>query len=162
MSWKAIYTKPRHEKKVADRLRSLGLDVFCPVRTCLRQWSDRKKKVKEPVFRSYVFLKCFEYEELMVLQTSGVLKFVRYLGKIATIRDHEIEAIKEFLSGYRHVNVKALEKVRIGEVAEIRDGFMKGRSGEIVGVDRQRARVIIAELGIQLTVQIPVAQLIKV
>ena len=53
-NWRAVYTKPRSEKKVAERLEEQGSEVYCPTQINLRQWSDRKKKVSAPVFPSYV------------------------------------------------------------------------------------------------------------
>jgi hypothetical protein len=44
MPWFALYTKPRFEKKVTERLQQLGIEVYCPMITQLKQWSDRKKK----------------------------------------------------------------------------------------------------------------------
>ena len=85
--WYAIYTKSRSEKKVATRLQEMGISVYCPTQTVLRQWSDRKKKVTEPVFRSYVFVQFKdEAERLAILQTYGVVAFVRYLKQIAVIK----------------------------------------------------------------------------
>ena len=53
--WTAFYTKPRNEKKVSERLLGSGFEIYCPVRTVLKQWSDRKKKIKEVLFTSYLF-----------------------------------------------------------------------------------------------------------
>ena len=54
MEWYALYTKPRWEKKVAKALEKIGIIVYCPMITEVRQWSDRKKKVTLPLFKSYV------------------------------------------------------------------------------------------------------------
>jgi transcription antitermination factor NusG len=56
LHWSAIYTRSRNEKKVAERLNASGIKVYCPTQTTLKQWSDRKKKVTEPIFKSYVFV----------------------------------------------------------------------------------------------------------
>ncbi len=41
--WFVLYTKPRNELKVAERLSKLGIEVYTPTRMEVRQWSDRKK-----------------------------------------------------------------------------------------------------------------------
>ena len=41
--WLAAYVKMHHEKKVRDRLASMGIEHFLPVQEEVRQWSDRKK-----------------------------------------------------------------------------------------------------------------------
>ena len=42
--WYVLYTKPRHEIKALERLTQNGFEVYCPMKTTLKQWSDRKKK----------------------------------------------------------------------------------------------------------------------
>lgn len=161
MRWKAIYTKPRHEKKVAYRLENKGIEVYCPVQTILKQWSDRKKKVTEPVFRSYVFLKCNEEQELKVLQTLGVVQFVKYLGKVAIIKEHEINLIRDFLAGYENVQISNLEDWKKGDFVNVKDGNMKGLYGEILSVKGNKARLILNEMGIQLVAEMPLGRLAK-
>ena len=48
--WHALYVRPRSEKKVANELIDMGFEVYLPVITVVRQWSDRRKKVIEPLF----------------------------------------------------------------------------------------------------------------
>ena len=47
INWYAIYTNSRAEKKVHQNLLLEGYSSFLPLKTTLRQWSDRKKKVIE-------------------------------------------------------------------------------------------------------------------
>ena len=44
MNWYVLYTKPRSEKKVEEKLLSLGINAYCPTYSEIRFWSDRKKK----------------------------------------------------------------------------------------------------------------------
>jgi transcription antitermination factor NusG len=97
--WRAIYTKSRSEKKVLDQLKQLGYEVFLPMKTELRQWSDRKKKVRTPLIKSYVFIKVSRKELSDVLGIPGVVAVLKYLGKPALIQDHEIENLKIACNG---------------------------------------------------------------
>ena len=54
--WFAVYVKSRCEKKVSQQLDDMGIESFLPLITRIKQWSDRKKKVEEPLFRSYIFV----------------------------------------------------------------------------------------------------------
>ena len=76
MPWFVIYTKSKSEKLVANGLRNLGFDVYCPLRKVQRKWSDRVKIVEEPLFRSYCFVNLKEEERHLVYNVPG---FVRYL-----------------------------------------------------------------------------------
>ncbi len=94
--WYAVYTKPRSEKKLAERLSDQGIEAYLPMRKTLKQWSDRKKMVSEPLISSYVFVNIFQKDYLEVLKKCP--KRVRYMwfcGKPAVIpsnRDPVIEA----------------------------------------------------------------------
>ena len=56
MNWYVLHTKPRSEKKVEEELLSLGIHAYCPTRSEVRIWSDRKKKIDAPVLPSMVLV----------------------------------------------------------------------------------------------------------
>ena len=56
LKWFAVYTQSRAEKKVFERLTKADFEAFLPLTTVVKQWSDRKKKVKVPLINSYVFV----------------------------------------------------------------------------------------------------------
>ena len=57
LHWFAVYTKPRWEKKVSGILDDNGIENYCPLNKVVKQWSDRKKVILEPLFKSYVFVR---------------------------------------------------------------------------------------------------------
>ena len=100
-SWHAIYVRSRTEKKVESLLSDNNIITYVPVVKTMRQWSDRKKLVYEPLFNSYVFVHLNDKELMTILPTSGVVNFVYWLGRPAVIRDEEIDTIKLFTTGER-------------------------------------------------------------
>ena len=56
MNWYVLHTKPRSEKKAEEQLLSLGINAYCPTRTELKVWSDRKKKIDMPVLPSMILV----------------------------------------------------------------------------------------------------------
>ena len=54
--WFALYTRPRHEFKALEQIKELEVETYLPTITVIKQWSDRKKKITEPLFRSYIFI----------------------------------------------------------------------------------------------------------
>ena len=100
-NWYAIYTKPRGERKVSELLSRKGFQSYCPMNKVMRQWSDRKKFIQEPLFKSYIFIHIPESEQYKVKEVSGVLYFVSCLGRPAVVRSEEIEMIQGF---YRNTN----------------------------------------------------------
>jgi len=145
-TWMAVYTKPRSEKKVAERLEKAGIEVYCPLQTVIKQWSDRKKKIKIPVFPSYVFVHVGESERLTVLSDAGVMNFVFWLGKPAVIREEEIEVIKEYLER-RNNNVEV-----VGDEVLITQGIFEGTKGKIKHLFDNKTVLVIESIGITITI----------
>jgi transcriptional antiterminator RfaH len=98
MNWYVVYTKPKWERKVAEQLNKLGIFCYCPLVTQIRQWSDRKKKIEVPLFNSYVFVQLEEEDRNVVFQSTGVVRYLFWLGKPAIVRDEEIMTIKKWLA----------------------------------------------------------------
>ena len=57
MNWYVLHTKPRCEKKVEEQLLSLGINAYCPTRSEIKIWSDRKKKIFNPFYPQWFLLK---------------------------------------------------------------------------------------------------------
>ena len=70
-NWYAIYVKPNGEKKILKNLEEEHIECYLPIKKTLRQWSDRKKWIEEPVFRSYVFVRVSHIEFFKVLTVSA-------------------------------------------------------------------------------------------
>jgi hypothetical protein len=80
-SWHVIYTKPRAEKKVEERLNNFGIEAFCPVKQQIKQWSDRKKKILVPVLPSMVLVNIDEKNRNRVFDIPGVVRYMFWLKK---------------------------------------------------------------------------------
>lgn len=97
-----IYTKPRHEKKVADMLNAKGIVAYCPIKTQIRTWSDRRKVVEVPLFNSYLFVNLTESQRSVVFSVPGVVRFIYWCGQPAMVREQEILEIKRWLNDFDH------------------------------------------------------------
>lgn len=159
--WTAFYTKPRNEKKAAERLTSKGFDVYCPTRTVLKQWSDRKKKITEPVFSSYLFAKVDETCRLEILKDSSIVSNVRWLGRPAIIQDREILEIKLFLEEFP-LSELSYEEFEVGSLVNIDSGALSGQSGVIRKTQGNRVFLLISSLGVELQAEIGMNHLRKV
>ena len=147
--WYVVYTKPRQEIKVAERLHEAGISTFCPTRLEVRQWSDRKKKVRVPLLPSYVFVQRTERDRDAVFVDAGVVRYLYWLGKPAIVRTQEIEALQTHCKADAlHVKV---EQLAAGDKVLIDNGPFKGHEAEVHQVDGQRIQVILAPLGVKVT-----------
>lgn len=152
MNWYAIYTKPRWEKKVAQRLQESGIETYCPCVTEVRQWSDRKKKVTTPLFKSYVFVRLTEKQRSLVFDVPGVVQYIFWLGKPAIIRDCEIETIRKWLE---EDNVEDVEISHLtqGDKITIASGSFKGQEAIIDKVGKKRLRLLLKSLDCVISVK---------
>ena len=147
--WTAFYTKPRNEKRVSKRLSDLGYEIFCPVRTVLKKWSDRKKKVKEPLFTSYIFARVDDSIRQEILEDQGVVSSVFWLGKPVVVRDSEIRAINDFLN--ENPEAGAVSRIfHEGEKLQITDGPLRGETGELLKIKGTKLILTIESLGFSL------------
>jgi transcription antitermination factor NusG len=150
MEWFALYTKPRNEKKVAENLAALGIEVYCPLVTTIKQWSDRKKKVESPLIPSYVFVKIEEANRKDVFQVAGVVQYVFWLGKPAKIQPHEIEALKAQLAT-PVINV-TIETWTPNAQIQISEGPFKNQMAVVEKVSTNKVTLILKSLGIRLII----------
>lgn len=153
MPWFVLYTKPRTELKVAEALEKMELPVFCPAVTEVRQWSDRKKKVRVPLFNSYVFINLKETERNKVFDVPGVVRYLFWLGKPAIVRNEEIQVIQKWLSD------EEVEGVEVGHLSpgdklNISKGTFKDQKAIIQEIGKRRMRLLLPNLGCTVNAKI--------
>jgi transcription antitermination factor NusG len=150
MPWFAIYTRPKNEKKVAEQLFKLGIDVYCPMVTQMNQWSDRKKKVESPLIRSYVFVNLEEKDRNSVFEVHGIVRYLYWLGKPAIIQDNEIELLRDSLKGI--LSSVEVEGLQPGDSLTISKGPFQGKEGVVSQVEKNKIRLVLKELGVLVTI----------
>lgn len=153
--WYALYVKSRHEKKVAALLKDKGIEAFVPLRRTLRQWSDRKKWVEEPVITCYVFINIIASQREGVLKTPSVVGYVRNNKRDATIPDEEMNIMKSILN-VPDVDVN-LERddLKVGQLCEVVAGPMNGMRVKLYEIrGRKKVGVYIEDLNMGLTLEI--------
>ena len=151
--WIAVYTKPRHEKTVEKELQKKEFEVYLPLLKQRRKWSDRKKWVEFPLFRSYIFVKTEIKNALFVLQTLGVVKVVKFGGEVAVIQNDSIQAIKLMIEG--GYMPEATDYFVKGVPVEVKDGPLKGLVGEVIRVDNHD-RLLVRVDAIQHSVSVQI------
>lgn len=154
VKWFAVYVAPRSEKKVAQRLFEKRIEHYLPLRRALKEWSDRKKWVEEPLIRGYVFVKIDIFQRLPILETDGVLQFVRFDRQDVAIPEWQIEAMRQFLDSGFEVEID--DQLYPGEAVEIAEGALEGMRGEIISFKGKKAFSIRLEyLGKTLIASVP-------
>lgn len=128
--WLVFYTKPRAEKKAEAELKSIQIEVYLPLQKVIRKWSDRKKTIEEPLFKSYIFARVNEKERLMCLVANSIVRNVSFSGKIAVVPDWQIESIKKSLEK-RNEDILLSTTFKKGDRVRIIAGPLEGIQGVI-------------------------------
>ncbi len=155
-NWYAVYTRSHHEKKIAAQLCREQVEVFLPLRTTLKQWSDRKKKVEVPLFPGYDFVRIALTQKLRVLEVDGVVKFVAIGSANPTpVPDGQIESLKLVVASPKTIR-KEKSPLNHGELVKVKSGPFAGAQGIVVRA-RNSTRVVISIESIQQAVSVEVA-----
>lgn len=151
MNWYVVYTKPKWEKKVADRLQEIGITVYCPMVTQMRQWSDRKKKVTVPLFPSYLFIQIEDKNRAAVFEVTGVIRYLFWLRKPAIVKPAEIESIKQWLLAPDTFEV-TLSAWKPGDKIVVEEGAFKNQVAIVQEVKKNSYVLVLEALGCVLRV----------
>lgn len=148
IDWYVLYTAPRAEKQVRERILALGVECWLPLHRAPRAWSDRVKIVELPLFNSYIFVRCSGLKLMELPRVYGVVRIVYYDGKPAVIRQKEIDAIQEFLDRASELALCP------GEEVEILCGAMKHVSGKVKKIKKNHLVLYLEQLGATVCVKL--------
>ncbi len=129
--WFAVFTSPRHEKRVQQHLGQRRIDHFLPVYRSLRKWRNGMKVLLDlPLFPGYIFVRIKRTERVRVLEVPGVLAIVGgTAGEMAPLPEAEIDALK---SGLHLRQAEPHPLLTAGRRVRIRAGALAGLEGIVV------------------------------
>lgn len=153
MPWFVICTKFKSEFKVAETLTENGFEVYCPSIISERQWSDRKKKVKTPLFTSLVFINIAENSRDKVFDFINNSRYLFWVGKPAIVRDSEIEILKKWMDNDQ-VDEARVSEISPGDKIIISNGNFKDQEATVQEVGKKRMKLILPNLGYTINVKI--------
>lgn len=141
-SWYAVYTASRAEKKVKERLEQISIENYLPLRTEYRVWSDRKKKVSVPLIAGYIFVRVRDDMFIPVLNTPGVVAFLKEKGRAVAIPEDQIERLR-FVEKHVEEPIEiSYEDIPAGTLVEVVRGRLAGFQGEMVQI-RDKFRIVL-------------------
>lgn len=157
LPWYAIYVRSRAEKKVYGYLQDMGVEAYLPLVTRMKRWSDRLKKVEEPLFKSYLFVRADEKNHYSILSIPGVTRFVSFERKAVTVPENQINAIRKYCDDYVSEDNQVDEtEFHEGQLVRITSGEMMGLIGRLAPINnKKRLIVYIESVGHYLPINIP-------
>jgi transcriptional antiterminator RfaH len=154
-SWFAVYTRSRNEKKVYELLCQAGIECYLPLKKRLKQWSDRKKWVEEPLFRSYLFVHVNPIEYHRVHVIPGFVRYITFEGKAVAVPDQQIEVIKRLLASDYELELSPVILPK-GSLVQITAGDLIGTKGELYNyAGRKRVIIRIDVINQSLLINVP-------
>ena len=140
--WYAVYVRSRHEKKVHQMLLERELTSFLPLLETWKQWSDRKKKVSDPLFRGYVFVNIdMRKDHINVLDTEGVVKFIGIGKKPSVIGEKDIDWLRKLVREPDAIN-GVVVSLPAGQRVRVLAGPFKDMEGVVVRQGRETRMVV--------------------
>jgi transcription antitermination factor NusG len=127
--WYALYTRSRSENKAAEQLNNEGVNYYLPVVTKWKKWSDRRKKITEPLLKGYIFIYADEKERMLSLEKNAIVRCVFDMGRPARIPDWQINNLKKMLSKETDFLIK--DGLVPGSKVKIKEGPFDGVIGII-------------------------------
>lgn len=138
--WYALTTRYKFEKKVSEKLLQKGYESFLPLCDKISIWSDRKKKIKVPLFSCYVFIKLDLKYKINILQTPGVINFVSFENRPVPIPEPQISLVKNLLDDNREI--KTVFNFVKGQKVKVIHGLLSGQEG-FYSNSKDKSRLII-------------------
>jgi transcription antitermination factor NusG len=114
------------------------------------------KKVEEPLFKSYLFVRADERKHYEILSIPGVTKFVSFERKAVTVPENQINAIKKYCDDFVSEEEEQEQvKLHEGQLVRISSGEMMGLIGRLASVkNKKRLIVYIESVGHYLPINI--------
>ena len=165
--WHALYTRSRHEKRVAAVLADRGLEAYLPLVERVSQWHDRRKRVLWPLFPGYVFARFSALEAATVSAVPGVVNIVSVAGTPASIPESDIANIRALVTAVNTTGALPEPEVLLeqGQAVELVEGPFRGIRGIVV--ERRGARIVlqvgvaVIRQGVRLEAPVSAARALK-
>jgi len=149
--WFVLHIHPRHEFKIFQNLTAMGLQAYCPYVIQLRQWSDRKKKIKVPLLPSMILVKLPFHKRAIVFNCNGVKRFMFYNNKIVTIPQREIDILKQSVEGKQCLNY-SISCLKVGDQIKL-DKF-ENSLAEIIKISSNRIWVRLQSINLKISIDL--------
>jgi transcription antitermination factor NusG len=150
MNWYIVCTKPRWEKKVSEQLNQLGLKCYCPMIKKKKESTNKKAIIEIPLFSTHIFIQTAEKNRKLAFHSSGVVKYLFWLGKHAIVKDEEINTIKEWLEGGNSLQEITVLQYQNGDKKHLNSGIFFDEHNLVSDITKTHYVLIVESLGFVL------------
>jgi transcription antitermination factor NusG len=140
LPWFALQVRSQRENYVADQLSAKGYELFLPLYTCRKRWSDRIKKIELPLFPGYLFCRFDPYDRLPILKTPWLLRIVGFNHIPAPVDEEEIGSVRILVAS--GAAAQPWPFARVGERVRIESGPFRGVIGVLTQIKGNNKLVV--------------------
>jgi transcription antitermination factor NusG len=151
--WYVVAVKARREAHVSGILEQMGYEPYFPSYVAVKKYSDRIKKVEQPLFPGYLFMRLDIRYRLPILKLSDVLHFLGDQRGPAAIPDPEIEAIARSMT--TALPWQPWPFLEAGDEVTLINGPLSGVEGKLVSL-RGEARLVVGITLLQRAIAVEV------
>lgn len=153
-SWFALVTRPRHEKVVAETLKSKGLETFLPLVQRHHQYGRRSREFDVPLFPGYLFCRFNVLRRLPVITTAGIVRIVGAGASPIPVNDVELASLQIAMRARFPVHPHPF--LHGGAKVAITEGPLAGMEGVVVK-EKDPLRIVVSIGLLQRSVLLEIA-----
>ena len=121
------------------------MEAYLPLITRIKQWSDRMKKVEEPLFKSYLFVRSDEKKHYEIVSIPGVTKFVTFDKKAVVVPENQIKAVMRYCDDYVEDDETNNVEFHEGQLVRITSGELTGLMGRLAPINNKKRLIVYIE-----------------
>lgn len=169
VKWFVAKTRAKQEKSVAQQILDAGVESFLPIRTEIKDWHDRKKKVETVLIPNTVFIHAEKEEAISLHNDMGIqFSFLRDMtginkNQLLVIPDTQMNDFIRFLKiTENECQVEPQALYLEGDKVIVKDGPFKGIIGDLVRLDGKNKVLVRLDNLIACSVQISLDSVEKI
>ena len=142
--WYVAYVRLFHERKTAEKLSTMGIRSFVPIREEIHQWSQRRKKVMVVLTPQLIFIHATVRERMEALTLPAISRYMVLRGEHtpAVIPDRQMEQFM-FMVDYSEETIEMFTSpLEPGQSVKVIKGPLAGMEGELLEIDG-KSKVIV-------------------
>ena len=153
-SWHVIRTKTKCEKFVRDRLLTMGLEAFVPLRKRTARYNRKVKVYELPLITCYTFVKLDRSRRNDVLALPYVQGMLRSAGLDCIVSEREIQWLQKISGTNLEITTQPIT-INNGDRVVLAYGQLAGMEGVVLH-HRSKHEVVVAleSIGIEMIIHV--------
>ena len=141
-----------------QKLVEQNIETYLPLVKQVKQWSDRKKVVEEPLFTGYIFVKLEAHELDKPLYVNGVVNYLSFGKQKALVKQSEIDALRYLVENGYTLNLVS-EEIQIGSKVKINLSDFKNETAVVHKIKDDYAILYFESLHQNIHIKLPLKAL---